>query len=115
MSEFEESNLSRALPTVFVHGQYKICDMKTFLSVPMICCSLVFDLVDRKFRCFISCVEFDSDYEQRAIRTIERGSELPHRLAITIFKDYFMREEMMNLINKDLKLFLNILEILDEK
>lgn len=113
--QYEESNLSRALPTVFVHEQFKICDMKTFISVPMICCSLVFDLLEKRFKCFISCVDYEEDYEKRAIRTIDRGSELPHRLSVVIFKDYFMKEEMIKLLDKDLKLYLNLLQILDEK
>jgi hypothetical protein len=113
--KYEESNLSKALPTVFMHNQYKVCDMKTFVSVPMICCSLVFDLADKRFRCFLSCVDFESDYEQRAIRTIENGSELPHRLAVTIFRDYFMKEELMKLLDKDFKIILGLLKLMDEK
>lgn len=112
--EFEESNLAKALPTVFKYGPFKILDMKTFVSVPMICCSLIFDLQEKRFRCFISCVEYESDYEQRAITTLEKGSELPHRLSVCIFKDYFMKEEMIKLLDKDLKLYLGLLKILDE-
>ncbi len=118
--KYEESALSKALPTEFIYNQFKVCETITFVSFPMIFCTLTFDLSEKRFRCFISAVRMEGDYleedyEERAIYTITNGCELPHRLIPCIFKTYFMQEEMMKLLDKDLKLFVNILKILDEK
>lgn len=112
---FEESNLSKRLPTVFLHEWYKVCDMKTYISYPLMCCVLVFDLQEKKFRCFISCVDYEENYEQRAIKCIENGCELPNRVCVAIFKSYFMKEELLSLISKDFKIIIGLLQLMDEK
>lgn len=118
--EYKESILSKHLPTLFKHKNFRVCDINILPPSLecydfLICIILTFDLIQKRFRCFISTVKPHHDEKEKLIKCIEEGGELPHRLSAVIFKDYFMKEEMIVMLDKDLKLFLKLLEILEEK
>ena len=114
MSKYEESNLAKALPTLYNIEHYKVLDIKLLDIQPIIGCVLTFDLIEKRMKCFISCVDSGLTQNEAVEKIVTHGATLPSRLCFVLFKEYFIQEEMIKLLDRDAKLFLKMTELLED-
>lgn len=114
MTEYEESNLSRSLPTRFVHDCFKILEWKWFNSRSCVGAVLVWDLVEKRLKCFLSSPKYNSTEEDQVREIVDFGCTLPSEMTIVIFKKYLQREDVFNNLDNNLKLFMSFTELLNK-
>lgn len=112
--QIEESVLSRSLPTRFIHDCFKILEWKWFNSRSCVGAVLVWDLSEKRLKGFIGSPTYFADEEYQVREIADFGCRLPIDMIMVIFKRYFQREEVINNLDKSLKLFMSFTDLLDE-
>ncbi len=111
----EESNLSKALPTRFMHDCFRVLEWKWFNSRSCVGAVLVWDLAEKRMKGFLGSPQYDADEEDQVKQIADYGCRLPTDMVIVIFKMYFSREDVIQHLDKDFKLFMQLTSILDQK
>lgn len=111
---YEESNFSKLLPTRFIYEPFKVLEWKWFNGNKCVGAVLVWDLSNPRFIAFLGCGKKYNIEEDDVKEIVEWGCRLPNDITLTMFKNYFSREEVYPHLDKTLKVFMNFTELLNE-
>lgn len=110
--EYEESNLFKRFPERFRHDCFKVLEWKWFNSRSAVGLVLVIDLQQKRISAYIGSPKNELSEEDSVKEILDWGASLPNDMIFAAFRNYFCRDEIFELLDKDLRAFLKVHEIL---
>lgn len=115
--EYEESLMCKTLPGMFLHRHYKILDCSWFHGNTIIVAVLVYNMKNNNIESIIGgpyCFG-TLDEDEFIQNVVDYRSLLPSAITRCIFRKYFSKPEVMKHLDKEFRVYIGILNLLDEK